>query len=90
MVRFLAFALLFVITVIVAMAFVVPKFFLSSAYASERSTVIAASPAEIHAVVSDLDDLEGVDDLERRDRPDRGVHLPRRAGAGGPVHDLGR
>ena len=54
MVRFLAFALLFVITVIVAMAFVVPKFFLSSAYASERSTVIAASPAEIHAVVSDL------------------------------------
>ena len=52
MVRFLAFALLFVITVIVAMA-------LSQVLPLERlrlgaPTVIAASPAEIHAVVSDL------------------------------------
>ncbi|MEC8495380.1 MAG: SRPBCC family protein [Planctomycetota bacterium] len=54
MARFLGFALIFVTVVVVTTAFVVPKFFLSSSYASERSTVIAAPPSEIHAVISDL------------------------------------
>ena len=54
MARFLGFALIFVSLVVVTMGFVVPKVFLSSSYASERSTEIAARPAEILAVVSDL------------------------------------
>ena len=54
MARFLGFALIFVTVVIVSVAFVVPKVFLSSAYASERSAEIAAPAAEIHAVISDL------------------------------------
>ena len=54
MARFLGFALIFATVVVVTMAFVVPKVFLSSSYASERSTEIAAPPVEIHAVISDL------------------------------------
>ena len=54
MAEFLGFALIFVTVVIVTVAFVVPKVFLSSAYASERSAEIAAPAAEIHAVISDL------------------------------------
>lgn len=54
MAKFLGFALLFVTLFVVLMGFVVPQFFLDKAYASERSTEIAAPRAEIHAVVSDL------------------------------------